>query len=102
MTAGKYDHLVERLDLRRTASSLYSAVPLGQQVSRQDPEGDREMPAPPSDGLHPEHAPVPSVTQHFKPTSTRDMEERMNRGIIGAIIGVLVIIILVLVILRLT
>jgi hypothetical protein len=30
------------------------------------------------------------------------MEERMNRGIIGAIIGVLVIIILVLVILRLT
>ena len=30
------------------------------------------------------------------------MEERMNRGIIGAIMGVLVIIILVLVILRLT
>ena len=38
----------------------------------------------------------------FNQASTNDSEEHMNRGIIGAIIGVLVIIILVLVVLRLT
>lgn len=36
------------------------------------------------------------------PTTLRSEEKRVNRGIIGAIIGVLVIIILVIVILQLT
>ena len=38
----------------------------------------------------------------FDHARQRDTEERMNRGIIGAIIGVLVIIILVIVIMQMT